>query len=100
MQKRLAVLLLFISLFLFAACCNTAPKSMPASTATPTPLGATLFYSTYDNASSQETITALDGSNGMPLWKYTTSATDAIAPTLGDGVAYVATSASLIALDA
>ncbi|HEY7127663.1 MAG TPA: PQQ-binding-like beta-propeller repeat protein [Ktedonobacterales bacterium] len=100
MQKRLASFIVLCSLFLLAACSTPTTATTPAATATPAPKPVTLFYGTYDQASGQEIITALDGASGKPRWTYTTSADDAIQPALEEGVVYVATSASLIALNA
>ncbi len=105
MQKRLAHLILLFGLFLLAACSSptttsTTTNTPPAATVTPVPKPATLYYSSYDSASSQMTVSALDGASGKQRWSYTVSADAGVTPTLADGVVYVAASTGLIALDA
>lgn len=101
MQKRLASLILLCGLFLLAACSSpTTTTTPPAATATPHPKPISLYYTSYDSASSQMTVSALDGASGKQRWSYMVSADAGVMPTLAAGVVYVAASTGLIALDA
>ncbi|HEY7123839.1 MAG TPA: PQQ-binding-like beta-propeller repeat protein [Ktedonobacterales bacterium] len=103
MQKRLAQLILLLSLVLLAACSpasqgGPALVTAPATTATQTSGPVNVYVGTIGDASDDGAVIALSGTTGQPLWNHNTGHVASSSPVLDHGVAYVGTDTSLIAL--